>query len=159
MYRVTNRVTGEQIAEFKTASGAYYVWLVMFSMLSPIPVGSVWAKQLEVTGNGNANLPVWFLGATAEGSKTIPLETFVEVSPMAYDDYWPVDTVNAESFLDKCYKPDRFRGRGEEYAKTLIRSYEDELERNGFAIISHHDSLSGRTAVMLAPEIIERMTS
>lgn len=59
-------------------------------------------------------------------------------------------TVTAESveaFLDRYYKPERFRGRGEEYAAALLASHEADFEKYGYDIISRHDSMTGQLVV------------
>lgn len=40
--------------------------------------------------------------------------------------------------------PDRYHGRGTEYAAALLESYTEDVERDGWVIISHHDSVTGR---------------
>jgi len=61
----------------------------------------------------------------------------------------PAESV--EDFLDRYYKPDRFRGRGDDYAQTLIESHQSDLEQNGYDIISHHDSITGRIVAYYEP--------
>jgi hypothetical protein len=46
-------------------------------------------------------------------------------------------------FLDKYYRPDRYRGRGAEYAAALLASYEREMAADGWTFISHHDNVTG----------------
>lgn len=56
--------------------------------------------------------------------------------------------VKAESiadFLNRYYRPERYTGRGEEYAATLLQSHQEDFKRDGYDIISHHDSVTGRT--------------
>ena len=52
-----------------------------------------------------------------------------------------VETV--KDFLDCYYKRDRYTGRGDDYAAVLLRSHEDDLQRNGYDLISQHDSRIG----------------
>ena len=62
-------------------------------------------------------------------------------------EWWKDIVVQAESvenFLDKYYKHDRFRGRGEEYANILLKSHQEEYDRRGFTFISQHESNTGR---------------
>jgi hypothetical protein len=57
------------------------------------------------------------------------------------------DKVNAESvedFLSRFYKPERFHGRGEDYAARLIQSYTEEFDTFGMCYISRHDSVTGK---------------
>ncbi len=51
---------------------------------------------------------------------------------------------NIGELLEKYYKPDRYTGRGEEYAKTLLASYEKDYARQGYVLISHYDNITGR---------------
>lgn len=63
--------------------------------------------------------------------------------------------VTAESvanFLDHYYKPDRYRGRGPEYAATLLASHEADFARDGFDLISHHDSVTGKTVAFFGSQ-------
>lgn len=46
-------------------------------------------------------------------------------------------------FLEKYCKPDRYRGRGEEYAKTVLESHEHATRAYGYDIISRHESVTG----------------
>jgi len=69
--------------------------------------------------------------------------------------WWKEIAVQAESvedFLNKYYKHDRFRGRGEEYTDVLIKSYQEEFDRRGFTFISQHDSNTGRMVAFCKPE-------
>ena len=54
-----------------------------------------------------------------------------------------VRCATTEEFLDTYYKPDRFRGRGEEYAQCLIDSHEKDFQKYGYDLISKHDSVMG----------------
>jgi len=56
-----------------------------------------------------------------------------------------------EDFLDRYYKPQRFRERGEEYAAVLIASHQADFDRHGYDIISHHDSVTGRVVAWFGP--------
>lgn len=53
------------------------------------------------------------------------------------------DCRSVKDFLNRYYKPDRYTGRGEEYAAALLASYEKDVEDCGYTIISHHDSVTG----------------
>ena len=55
-----------------------------------------------------------------------------------------VPAKSVADFLDRYYKPDRYRGRGEEYAKILLESYEKEFREKGYTCISRHDNVTGR---------------
>lgn len=46
-------------------------------------------------------------------------------------------------FLSKYYKRDRYTGRGSNYAESLLRSYQQQADKNGYCFISHHDSSTG----------------
>ena len=51
---------------------------------------------------------------------------------------------SVSDFLERYYKPDRYHGRGESYAQSLLESYEQEFAKHGFCFISYHDSVTGR---------------
>lgn len=55
-----------------------------------------------------------------------------------------VEADSVEDFLSRYYKPERYIGRGEEYAQSLLRSYQNEFEQEDFAFISRHDSVTGK---------------
>lgn len=63
-----------------------------------------------------------------------------------------VEADSVEDYLDKHYKPDRFRGRGENYARALIASYEREFAKRGYCFTSHHDSVCGQTIIWYGPK-------
>jgi hypothetical protein len=69
----------------------------------------------------------------------------------AYEKY-RVEAASVEDFLDRYYKPERFRGRGEDYAASLLASYTADLERDGYVIVSHHDSITGRVVAFFGPK-------
>jgi len=55
-----------------------------------------------------------------------------------------VECLSVEDFLERYYKPQRYHGRGAEYAAELLKDYKRKFEKNGFVFISHHDSVTGR---------------
>jgi hypothetical protein len=67
-----------------------------------------------------------------------------------YEQY-RVEATSVEDFLDRYYKPERFRGRGEEYAVALIASHTADFERDGYDVISRHDSVTRRTVAFFGP--------
>ena len=56
---------------------------------------------------------------------------------------YAVKADSVADFLERFYKPRRYGGRGEEYAASLLQSYETEFGRNGYCFISRHDSVTG----------------
>jgi len=54
------------------------------------------------------------------------------------------DVKTVEQFLNKYYKPDRYTGRGDEYARTLLESYKKDFANDGVVLICHHDSVTGK---------------
>lgn len=58
-----------------------------------------------------------------------------------------VETV--KDFLDRYYKRDRYTGRGEDYAAVLVKSHGDDLQKNGYDLISHHDSKIGEMVYLI----------
>ena len=62
---------------------------------------------------------------------------------------YAVNDVNTPAdFLARYYRPERYTERGEEYAAVLLASYTSDYERDGFVIISHHDSVTGKIVAM-----------
>lgn len=58
-----------------------------------------------------------------------------------------VDIESLEGFLDQYYRADRYRERGEEYARVLTASYKKDFEKDGYVMISRFDSVTGREVV------------
>lgn len=58
--------------------------------------------------------------------------------------YTVTDVATVAEFLRRYYKPDRYTGRGAEYAAVLLASHQADFDRDGFDIISHHDSVTGQ---------------
>ena len=54
-----------------------------------------------------------------------------------------VRAASVEDFLNRYYKPDRFHGRGADYAAALIASHIKDYQDYGYDFISHHDSVTG----------------
>lgn len=67
-------------------------------------------------------------------------------------DLMEVEAESVEDYLNRHYRPERFRGRGEEYATRLIASYQRELEQYGYCLTSHHDTIYGRAIVWYGPK-------
>ena len=61
----------------------------------------------------------------------------------AHYQQYAVPASSVADFLARYYKADRYTGRGEDYAATLLKSYEERFEADGYVIISHHDSKAG----------------
>lgn len=58
---------------------------------------------------------------------------------------YKVEAANLEDFLKKYTKHDRHEARGKEYVEARIKSHKEDLERYGYTIITHHDSVTGQT--------------
>ena len=54
-----------------------------------------------------------------------------------------VECDTLEHFLDRYYKPDRYHGRGKEYAAAILESHREDLKKYGYDIIAKHDSVTG----------------
>jgi hypothetical protein len=54
------------------------------------------------------------------------------------------DVKTVEEYLNRYYKPDRYKGRGEEYEKILLESYKKEFKEKGYVCTSHHDNVTGK---------------
>jgi len=55
-----------------------------------------------------------------------------------------VKAQSIDDFLARYYKPDRYTGRGAEYAAALLESHRQDFEHYGYDIISRHDSVTGQ---------------
>jgi hypothetical protein len=62
---------------------------------------------------------------------------------------YQVQAASVDDFLARYYKPERYGGRGEEYATILRESHQADFERDGFDIISRHDSVTGQMVAYL----------
>ena len=56
---------------------------------------------------------------------------------------YQVEASSLEDFLQKYTKRARHEGRGQEYVEVRIQSHSKDLEKYGYTIISHHDSVTG----------------
>ena len=54
-----------------------------------------------------------------------------------------IDVNTVAEFLHRYYRPDRYTGRGEEYATILLKHHEDDFKKFGVDWISKYDSLTG----------------
>ena len=63
-----------------------------------------------------------------------------------------VKAFSLEDFMDRYYKPDRYRGRGLDYAAGLLASKRADLEQDGWTIISHHDSVTGKVVAYFSDQ-------
>lgn len=53
------------------------------------------------------------------------------------------DCKNITEFCEKYYKSSRFTERGVEYVKECIKSHKEDYIKNGYTILSHHESKTG----------------
>lgn len=60
----------------------------------------------------------------------------------AFKEY-EVQAESVEDFLERYTKPQRHNGRGEEYEKARIKSYSEQLKKDGYTIMSKHESVTG----------------
>jgi hypothetical protein len=56
---------------------------------------------------------------------------------------YKVEASSVADFLSRYYKPERYTGRGPEYAAVLLADHQADFENTGFDIISNHDSVTG----------------
>ncbi len=63
-----------------------------------------------------------------------------------------VPAASVADFLNRYYKPERYHGRGAEYAAILLAAYEEDFAREGYVIISHHDNVTGKIVAYFGPE-------
>ena len=69
---------------------------------------------------------------------------------------WKKDAVTdvntVEEFLRRYYKPDRYTGRGAEYAACVLKSHTEHLQRHGYDLISRHESVTGQVVTFYPPQ-------
>lgn len=75
----------------------------------------------------------------------------------AFKKYQVGDCKTHEEFMDKYYKHNKYKGRGEEYAKSLLESHQKSLLEDGVDYISKHESITGRI-VSFYPRMITTNT-
>jgi hypothetical protein len=63
----------------------------------------------------------------------------------------PADSV--QDFLNRYHKKSSYTGRGEEYAKCVLKSYQEEFKKYGFCFTSHHDSVTGEVVAFYGKEV------
>jgi hypothetical protein len=66
---------------------------------------------------------------------------------------YPQPCKDVKQFLDEYYKPDRYTGRGPEYAALLLASHQAEYDGIGSDIISHHDSAIGQAMIFKGGQV------
>jgi len=65
---------------------------------------------------------------------------------------YAVSAQSIEDFMTRYYKRDRYTGRGDDYAASLLASHREHYEQYGYDIISHHDSKTGDPVAWYGPE-------
>jgi hypothetical protein len=63
-----------------------------------------------------------------------------------------VEATSVSDFLARFYRPERYTGRGEDYAAALLASHQMDFDRQGYDIISHYDSVTGQVVAFFGPE-------
>ena len=61
-----------------------------------------------------------------------------------------VEAASVEDFLERYYLRDRYHGRGADYAAAVLASHQSDFERDGFDIISRHESVTGSVVAFFA---------
>lgn len=56
---------------------------------------------------------------------------------------YKVEADSVEDFLKKYTKPKRLEGRVAGYTEARIKSYTEELNKYGYCIMTHHESITG----------------
>ena len=56
---------------------------------------------------------------------------------------YQVEAKSVEDFLNRYTKYNRHAGRGQEYVDCRVKSYTEELEKDGYTFMSHHESITG----------------
>jgi len=53
------------------------------------------------------------------------------------------DCKSVEEFALKYYRPERYTGRGEEYAAVCLNGLKKAIQLSGYCFLSHHESITG----------------
>ncbi len=72
------------------------------------------------------------------------METKTQQDHRLFKKYAVHNVLTVGEFLKKFYRPERYTGRGEEYAKVLFDSYTAQYADEGIVWISKHDSVTGK---------------
>lgn len=62
------------------------------------------------------------------------------------------DVKTVSEFLDKYYKHDRYKGRGEEYAAVVLNSHEEDLKKYDMDWMSKHESRTGEVVAFYSDD-------
>jgi len=57
--------------------------------------------------------------------------------------YAVTDCATVAEFCEKHYKRERYTGRGAEYAAACLKTHTENVARDGFTFLSHHESNTG----------------
>ena len=57
---------------------------------------------------------------------------------------YATDVTTIAEFLDRYYRADRYRGRGADYAASVLISHEAYFDKHGHDLISRHESVTGQ---------------
>lgn len=61
------------------------------------------------------------------------------------------DCKTVEEFCRRYYKPDRFIGRGKDYAAACIYSHKEDCDKYGYTLLSRHDNITGEVIKFIPP--------
>lgn len=61
-----------------------------------------------------------------------------------FKEYQVNDVDSLEEFNLKYYKPERYKEQGIGYMQTVLSSQRKAIDKQGYTIISKHDSITGR---------------
>lgn len=72
---------------------------------------------------------------------------------------YQVKANSVEDFMARYYKAERYTGQGEEYARAVLQWKEETYAKDGFVVISHHDSITGETVAWYGPAVVSDMSA
>ncbi|MEA3324438.1 MAG: hypothetical protein U9Q37_04785 [Euryarchaeota archaeon] len=61
-----------------------------------------------------------------------------------FKSYAVTDVRSVAEFLDRYYRPDRYRECGEKYAAVVLKSHEADFKEHGMDWLCEHESITGR---------------
>ncbi|MGM9602551.1 MAG: hypothetical protein ACI3W5_13345 [Faecousia sp.] len=73
------------------------------------------------------------------------MKTVIREDPTLYEKMkkYRVQASSLEDFRQRFTKPRAYAERGPDYVEAVLKSAQQDIERYGYTLISHHDSVTG----------------
>lgn len=62
------------------------------------------------------------------------------------------DVQTVQEFADRYYRPERYTGRGADYAALCVKSLVEMVQKHGYCWLSHHESRTGNVVAFFPPQ-------